>query len=80
MSFFLLTFDRTNGREPQIMEFTDSSSAMDEFVAAERRHREVDDGKGVVLLIADDVDTLRRTHAHYFMTTDELLDAVRAAT
>jgi hypothetical protein len=79
VSFFLLTFDRRKGREPQIEEFADSELAMDRFVAAERQHREIDDGKGVVLLIADNVETLRRTHSHYFFTTEELLEAARAA-
>lgn len=79
MSYFLLTYDRHDGREPQIEEFADSAEAMDHFVAAERRHRTENDGKGVVLLVADDVATLRRTHSHYFMTTDELFQAARAA-
>ena len=79
MSFFLLTFDRRNGRDPRIEEFSDALQAMDRFVAAEREHRRENDGRGVVLLIADDEDTLRRTHSHYFMTTAELLDSARAA-
>jgi hypothetical protein len=79
MSYFLLTYDSRDGREPQIVEFADSAEAMDRFVAAERQHRAMKDGKGVVLLVADDVETLRRTHSHYFMTTDELLQAARAA-
>ncbi|MES1246056.1 MAG: hypothetical protein ABUS54_00080 [Actinomycetota bacterium] len=79
MSFFLLTFSRRNGSQPEIESFDDAGIAMDRFVAAERLHRDTDDGKGVVLLLADDVDTLRRTHSHYFLTTEELLENARSA-
>jgi hypothetical protein len=77
MSFFLLTYDRRNGKQPAIDRYEDPAEAMDRFVNAERSHRNHDDGKGVVLLIADDEATLRRTHTHYFLTADQMLDAVR---
>lgn len=78
MSFFLVTFSRRDGANPFLERFEDADEAMSRFVAAEHTHREQRDGKGVVLLIADDEETLRRTHSHYFVSPDELLDAVRA--
>jgi hypothetical protein len=45
---------------------------MNAFVDAERALRG-DDRHGVVLLVAEDEETLRRTHSHYFSSVDELL-------
>ena len=73
MAFFLITFNRKGSRSPQVEAYENSVEAMERFVAAERLHRDNDDGLGVVLLIAEDEATLRRTHSHYFATTDELL-------
>jgi hypothetical protein len=42
------------------------------LVEAEEELRGTD--YGVVLLVADDEETLRRTHAQYFETFDELLE------
>jgi protein-disulfide isomerase-like protein with CxxC motif len=78
MSFYLVTFSRGEDANSVVEAFEDAEEAMAQFVAAERAHRERQDGKGVVLLIADDEETLRRTHSHYFVPTDQLLDAVRA--
>ncbi len=73
MSLFLLTFRKGTREPPTLRRFEDPELAMGEFTAAERRHRELADDLGVVLLIADDEDTLRRTHAHYFASVAELL-------
>ncbi|HWB21307.1 MAG TPA: hypothetical protein VG652_00290 [Gaiellaceae bacterium] len=78
MSFFLLTYTRGSHREPDIAEFQDPAAAMERFVAAERSHREHDDGRGVVLLIAEDEETLRRTHSHYFESLEETLAGLRS--
>lgn len=79
MSLFLLTYERRNGasKQPDIERFEDADLAMQRFVEAERFHREHPDGRGVVLLIADDEETLRHTHAHYFKTTEEILAPYR---
>lgn len=74
MSFFLLTYSRSNGDEPGLERFEDAGTAMERFVAAERRHREQDDGRRVVLLIAEDENTLKATHTHYFRSAAELLE------
>jgi hypothetical protein len=76
MSFFLVTYAKADSAEPAIRRFEDADEAMREFVAAERLHRRLDDGRAAVLLIADDEQTLRTTHSHYFSSPRELLDAV----
>jgi len=73
MAFFLLTFSRKNSGTAELEAFENRDEAMERFIAAERFHRDNGDGLGVVLLIADDEATLRRTHSHYFATTDELI-------
>jgi hypothetical protein len=77
MSFFLLTYSRGNDEESTVESFDDPAEAMERFVAAERHHRAHDNGRGVVLLIADDEETLRRTHSHYFESLEEALAAFR---
>ncbi|HVW88808.1 MAG TPA: hypothetical protein VHC01_05020 [Gaiellaceae bacterium] len=72
MSFFLLTFDKQSEAAPEIARFEDAQGAMSAFVEAERALRG-DDRRGVVLLVAEDEDTLRRTHSHYFASVDEIL-------
>ncbi|HTR33073.1 MAG TPA: hypothetical protein VMH47_04270 [Gaiellaceae bacterium] len=72
MSFFLLTYRRQADADPAIVRFEDSTEAMSAFVNAERALRD-DETQGVVLLVAEDEQTLRRTHSHYFSTFDELL-------
>jgi hypothetical protein len=67
-----------NAEAPQLERFEDAEVAMERFVDAERKHREKDDGRGVVLLIAEDEETLKATHTHYFRSAAELLDAARS--
>ena len=71
MSLFLLTFSRRNNGPPLVERYEDTAEAMDRYVARERELRGTD--RGVVLLIAEDEDTLRRTHGHYWYGRDELL-------
>ncbi|MBV8080465.1 MAG: hypothetical protein JO186_08835 [Actinobacteria bacterium] len=75
MSLFLLTFHRGEREEPILERFDDPDLAMKAFGAAERLHRERGDGYGVVLLIAEDEEALRRTHTHYFEGVEEMLGA-----
>lgn len=72
MSFFLLTYTRRAEAAPEIVRYEDSAQAMDAFVEAEHALRGSRD-RGVVLLIADDEETLRKTHSHYFESVEELL-------
>jgi hypothetical protein len=71
MSLFLLTFTRGASIDPEIERFEDPEKAMRKFADRERELRGSD--RGVVLLIAENEETLRRTHSHYFETADELL-------
>ena len=73
MSYFLITFTRGDGTNPQLERFEDGGDAMAAFTARERELRADDGSRGVVLVIADDEETLRRTHSHYFATFEELL-------
>ena len=73
MSYFLITFTRGDGTGPELERFEDGDLAMDRFTAKERQLRAEKSNRGVVLVIADDEATLRRTHSHYFYTLDELL-------
>jgi len=73
MAFFLLTFNKKDSGSTQLETYENPVEAMESFIAAERLHRGNGNSVGVVLLIADDEATLRRTHTHYFATTDELV-------
>lgn len=79
MSYFVLTFTRGRVAEPELERFEDLDLANERFERLEhelwgRRDR------GVVLLIADSEETLRKTHTHYFVSSlDELLEQMTAA-
>jgi hypothetical protein len=73
MSYFLLTFDRPANGAPRIERYEDGDEALAHFTDAERRVRAEGADRGVVLLVADSEETLRKTHSHYFYTVDELL-------
>ena len=75
MSVFLLTFSRRNGADPVVERFEDANEAMTLYAERERELRGTD--RGVVLLVAEDEATLRRTHGHYFKDIDELLEPLR---
>jgi hypothetical protein len=72
MPLFLLTFDR-NQHHATVERLDDQGDAMHRLLEAEGRlryHPELE----IVLLTAADADDLRRTHARYFESTDELLE------
>jgi hypothetical protein len=74
MSLFLLVFDRHN-REVDVRQLDDRdpANAMAVLFEAEQRileHPELE----IVLLTAADEDDLRRTHARYFESFDDLLE------
>jgi hypothetical protein len=70
MSLYLLTFHRRKLAEP-ILADLDPDEALVRLLEAEDALRGSD--FGVVLLVADDEEALRRTHSQYFETFDELL-------
>jgi hypothetical protein len=74
MSLFLLTYSRRSGAQPKIERFEDPRAAWDQFTAREQELRGSE--QAVVLLIAEEEDTLRQTHSHYFTGAAELVAQV----
>jgi hypothetical protein len=72
MSHFLVFYSREQSEEPRVERIEDSTEAVRRLLQAEhalagdRSHR-------VVMLVADDEEDLRRTHAHYFESVEDLL-------
>jgi hypothetical protein len=73
MSHFIIIFDRDHRSEPEIEQIDDADDAMARLFEVERDLKG-DPGRGVVLLYADDEESLRVTHGHYFKTLDEILE------
>jgi hypothetical protein len=71
VSLFLLTFHRRKLEQPELTELN-PEDALARLLEAEQELRGSE--YGVVLLIADDEESLRRTHSQYFETFDELLE------
>jgi hypothetical protein len=64
-SYFILIY-RLPEREVEIEPFeSDFERAADTYAMLEERHRE-DDRVEVVLVGADSIETIKRTHSHYF--------------
>jgi len=72
MTLFLLTFDRQN-RNATVQEIAEEEDVLERLFTAERRLRD-EPALEIVLLAAADEDDLRRTHARYFESIDELLE------
>jgi hypothetical protein len=70
---YLIVFDRAHGRISHFEEFDDRATALHARFAAERRHMG-DPNVEVVVLGADSVADLHRTHARYFKTLGELAE------
>lgn len=75
MSHFVLIFDRHRSSPPAVEQFDDAEAAKARLFVAEQELRG-DPHRGVVLLYADSVESLRRTHGSYFLDLDELLETV----
>jgi hypothetical protein len=74
---FLLVYDLV--RQELILQepFTDAAEAAARYAEAEQEHRQ--DSVEIVLVGADSMDTVRRTHSNYFErghTLDDLLAGV----
>jgi hypothetical protein len=76
VTYFLVVYDRTRGVIDQINEFNDHAAALQERFAAEARLRH-DPNIEVVVLGAQSRADLEKTHARYFKTVTELIDAAR---
>jgi hypothetical protein len=70
MSHFLVFYDRGRQGEPEVKRIEDSNEAVAALLEAEH-DLAGDPERGVVMLVADDIDDLRRTHAHYFASSVE---------
>lgn len=76
MSYFLLIFSKHTRERPVLERFEDGHEAAEKLLEAEARLRD-DPDHGVVLLYAEDEDSLRKTHGSYFLDFDELLETAR---
>jgi hypothetical protein len=76
MSHFLVTFHRRRVAPPHVERIEDPDEAISRLFESEKRLRN-DPDRDVVMLVADSEDELRRTHAHYFKSFDELMELAR---
>ncbi len=68
---FLVIYDVSRG-EAEVEEFgTDYDRAQEAYAEAERGNRDRED-VDIVLLSADSLETIKRTHSSYFAARDEL--------
>ena len=74
MSYFLVIFDRHRRKiDTEVERIEDPDRAVRRLFELEEQLQTPGD-RGVVLLVADDEEDLRRTHAQYFKSFDELLE------
>ncbi|MGH2973476.1 MAG: hypothetical protein ACRDLL_01210 [Solirubrobacterales bacterium] len=64
---YLLVYDLRAGRLLRTEEFENADEAAIAYGQAEREHLDQPDIE-IVLIGADSIDTIRRTHGHYFAT------------
>jgi hypothetical protein len=76
MSHFVIIFDRRRPGLPSIEEFDDADRAQARLFEAERELLG-DPTRGVVLLYAENEESLRHTHGSYFRDLDELLESAQ---
>jgi vacuolar-type H+-ATPase subunit F/Vma7 len=65
LQHFLLVYDLGAQRLIEQQEFGDGDEASAAYAALERRYKDRDDLE-IVLVGADSIETIKRTHAHYF--------------
>jgi hypothetical protein len=78
MSHFLVIYDRRRRTPPEVERIEDSGEAIARLFELERDLAE-HPSTGVVLLVAEDEDTIRATHSHYFRSLDELLELAESS-
>jgi len=73
MRHFLLIYDHNAQKLRESQEFSDKecNAATDAYQAAERLHTD-DSNIEIVLIGADSLETIHRTHGHYFESQDRL--------
>jgi hypothetical protein len=79
MSHFILLFtrDRRAGTETIVERIEDSEAALARLFEIETELRDRPE-QGVVMLVAEDEETVRATHSQYFKSLDQLLEVVDA--
>lgn len=68
---FLLVYSYSEQRLMENEPFTDAAAASAAYRAAEERYRGRSDQFEVVLVGADSIDTIKRTHGHYFLESSD---------
>jgi hypothetical protein len=63
---FLLVYDRTLGRLIRLDEFEDGAKAAAAYAELERESNDRTNNLEIVLVGADSIETIKRTHSHYF--------------
>ncbi len=71
MSHWLIVYSKPSGYLLRCQEFTDGQAALAERFAVERLHRN-NPVLEIVVLGAESLDALKRTHGRYFKTVQEL--------
>jgi hypothetical protein len=72
VSYFLVIYDRRKHHETVVERIEDEDAALTRLFQLEDQLLGSENGQGVVLLVADDEEEIRRTHSHYFKSFDEL--------
>ena len=77
--YFLLVYDATAGSLRGCEEYLHAETAMKDFAAMEKEHRD-DEDMQVLLLTSDSLETLKATHGHYFADSksDDALSVLAA--
>lgn len=69
--YFLLVYSFDEGRLVHQAELSDSDAAIKAYDAMERQYRTCLDRYEVVLIGADSIETVMKTHGHYFHRSDD---------
>jgi hypothetical protein len=81
MKYFLLVYERSSGKLLDQREYgpDEGAKALEERFARERARRNGSDVE-IVVLGAESLEALKKTHSRYFMTLEEIMrDALKTA-
>lgn len=70
---FLLVYSFDDAKLIEQQEFTESDAATKAYGEAEARYRDHFDRFEIVLVGADSIETVMKTHGHYFRSSDQSL-------
>ena len=68
---FLLVYSYAEGKLVKRADFTDAREASAAYTQAERDHKDQLADFEIVLVGSDSIETIMRTHGHYFVEQDE---------